>query len=72
MDYYLVGRVLGALLWPALIAVAIYGVGYAIAWTRPAEQATAVRRWAMMAAAAGFVATLIMSLGSLLRILRGG
>ncbi len=72
MDYYLIGRILAVLFWPALIAVAVYGIGFAIAWTRPAELAATIRRWSLVAALALFAATAVMSLGSLLRILRGG
>lgn len=61
MDWYLIGRILGVIFWPALAALAIYGLGWAIAMAHPPPRAGEIRRWARVAAFAGFLATLLVT-----------
>jgi hypothetical protein len=71
MDWYLIGRILGVIFWPALVAVAIYGIGWAIALARPPHLAGATRRWARVAAFAGFLVTLAVTGRDLLKYAGG-
>ena len=61
MDWYLIGRILGVVFWPSLVAVLVYGVGLAIAMARPPQLAEEIRRWARVAAFAGFLVTLVVA-----------
>lgn len=61
MDWYLIGRILGVVYWPALAAVVLYGLGWAIAISRPPHVAAGIKRWARVAAFAGFAATLVVT-----------
>ena len=72
MDWYLTGRILGVIFWPAAVAVAIYGVGWAIAMARPPQVALETRRWARVAALAGFLVTLTLTGRDLLKYTGGG
>lgn len=71
MDWYLIGRILGVIFWPSLVAVAIYGLGWAIAIARPPQRAGEIRRWARVAAFAGFLVTLIVTGRDLLKYTGG-
>ncbi len=72
MDWYLIGRIAGVIFWPAAAAVAIYGVGWAIAMARPPQAALETRRWARVAALAGFLVTLVLTGRDLLRYTGSG
>lgn len=58
MDWYLIGRILGVMFWPGLVAVALFGVGWAVSLPRPEHVAANIKRWFRMAAVAGFMGTL--------------
>jgi hypothetical protein len=62
MDWYLIGRILGVVYWPALAALVLYGIGWAIATSRPPHLAEGVKRWARVAAVVGFGAMLFVTL----------
>lgn len=61
MDWYLIGRVLGLLFWPALVAVLVYGIGWLVAVSRPTHLADGIKRWTRLAAVAGFAGTLFIT-----------
>ena len=61
MDWYLIGRILGVVYWPALAAIVLYGIGWAIALTRQPQDAVGIRRWSKFAAVLGFAATLFVT-----------
>ena len=61
MDWYLIGRILGVIYWPALVAVLLYGIGWAISLSRPPHVAVNVRRWFQVVAFVGFVGTLFFT-----------
>jgi len=61
MDWYLIGRILGLLFWPALVAVLLYGIGWLIAISRPPHISVSVKRWFRTAAVLGFIGTLIFT-----------
>ena len=61
MDWYLIGRILGVFFWPGLVAVLVYGLGRAIALSRPPHAAAEIRRWTRVAAFAGFFLTLFVT-----------
>jgi hypothetical protein len=61
MDWYLIGRILGVIFWPALAAVALYGIGWAIALSQPPQRAGETKRWARIAAFAGLLVTLAVT-----------
>ena len=71
MDWYLIGRLLGVILWPALVAAAVYGLGWTIAIAYPPQRAVEIRRWARVAALAGVLATLLATGRDLLRYTGG-
>ncbi len=71
MDWYLIGRILGVVFWPSLVAVLVYGIGLAIATTRPPQLADNIRRWARVAAFAGFLVMLIIAGRDFLRYASG-
>ena len=58
MDWYLIGRILGVVFWPSLVALGLYGVGWILAIPRQPHAAANVKRWFRMAALVGFVGTL--------------
>ena len=57
----MIGRILGVVFWPGLVAVLVYGLGWAIALSRPPYVAVEIRRWARVAAFAGFAGTLFVT-----------
>jgi hypothetical protein len=61
MDWYLAGRILGVVYWPALVAIVVYGIGWAIAISRPPHVAPGIKRWAKFAAFLGFTAMLAVT-----------
>lgn len=61
MDWYLIGRILGVIFWPALAAVAIYGIGWLVAMSRPPQRSDETKRWARLAAFVGFLAALVVT-----------
>ncbi len=65
--YYLIARAAGALYWPVLFAVILFGAGAIVARWRPDHQGQRIRRWFVLAAVAVFVATFLMTMGELLR-----
>jgi hypothetical protein len=67
MDAYLLARIIGAVFWPCLFAVIIYGIGWLVARPRPEHAAQRIRRWFALAALAVFIATFIMTAGELIR-----
>ena len=71
MDWYLIGRILGVIFWPALAAVAIDGLGRAIAMAHAPQRAAEIRRWSRVAALAGFLVTLIVTGRDLLKYTGG-
>lgn len=71
MDWYMAGRILGVFFWPAAAALAIYGVGWAIALARPPQAALETRRWARVAALAGFLVILALTGRDLLKYTGG-
>lgn len=67
MDWYLIGRILGAIAWPIATAVAIYAIGWLIAVSRPAHQVEAYKAGARVVAAIGFFAVAFVTVRELLR-----
>jgi hypothetical protein len=67
MDWYLIGRILGVVYWPLLVAVAVYGIGWGIAISRPPHVAPGIKRWARLAAFTGFAAMLAVTGQQLLK-----
>ena len=67
MDWYLIGRILGVIYWPALAAIALYGIGWAISLSREPQDAVGIRRWAKFAAFLGFAATLFVTVREFLK-----
>lgn len=61
MDWYLIGRILGVVFWPGLVAVLVYALGSAFALSRPPHVAVEIRRWTRVAAFAGFFGTLFVT-----------
>ncbi len=68
IDPYHLGRYLGALFWPLLLAALAFGVGQLIATLRPPNAANAVRAWTRLVTAVVFVATLFLTVGGLLAL----
>lgn len=58
MDWYLIGRVLGLLFWPTLVAVGLYGIGWVLAIPRQPHVAANIKRWFRLLAFLGFMGTL--------------
>jgi hypothetical protein len=67
MDWYLIGRILGVIYWPALAAIALYGIGWAISLSREPHDAVGIKRWAKLAAFLGFAATLFVTMREFLK-----
>jgi hypothetical protein len=67
MDWYLMGRMLGAIAWPLAVGAAIYGIGWLVAVSRPPHLADKYKTGARVAAAIGFFAMLFVTLRELLR-----
>ncbi|HEY7610871.1 MAG TPA: hypothetical protein VIF14_16705 [Alphaproteobacteria bacterium] len=61
MDWYLIGRILGVVFWPALVAVLVYGLGWALSIPRQPHVAVVIKRWSTLAAVLGFVVTLFFT-----------
>jgi len=61
MDWYLIGRILGVIFWPALVAVVLYGAGWLLSIPRPPHIANNIKRWFRLAAFVGFMATLFFT-----------
>ena len=58
MDWYLIGRVVGLLFWPTLVAVGLYGIGWVLAIPRQPHVAVNIKRWFSLVALVGFLGTL--------------
>jgi len=67
MDWYLIGRIVGAIVWPLAVAFAIYGIGWLLALQRPPHMSNTIRGWFRFAAVLGFIATLFLTMRELLR-----
>lgn len=67
MDYYLLGRIIGVILWPVAAAALVYGAGWLTGLTKPE---TATRYWVHVAAALAFAVALFVTGLHLLRYLR--
>lgn len=67
MDWYLFGRILGVVFWPAAAAVVLYGIGWFAAMPRPPHVADNIKRWSRLAAVLGFFATLFFTARDLLQ-----
>ena len=67
MDWYLIGRIFGAIAWPLAAGFVIYGIGRLIAASRPPHVATKVKAGFRFAALLGFFATLFLTVRELLR-----
>ena len=67
MDYYLVGRILGVVLWPVAAATLVYGAGWLLGLTKPE---TATRYWVHVATGLAYAVSLFVTGLNLLRYLR--
>ena len=67
MDWYLIGRVLGAIAWPLAVAFLIYGIGWLLAASRPPPVAKKIKVGFWFASALGFIVALFVTLRELLR-----
>jgi hypothetical protein len=72
MDWYLVGRALGAIAWPIAAAVLVYTIGWLLAAPRAEPEARQILRWVRLAAALAFLATLVLTGSEFLRYARAG
>lgn len=61
MDWYFVGRLLGTLIWPAVAAGLIYGVGWVLALPRAPHVANNIRSWARLASFFVFAGILFLT-----------
>jgi hypothetical protein len=61
MDWYFAGRLIGAVIWPAVAGGLVYGVGWAVAAMRAPQHAEGIRFWSRVAALAAFAAILLMT-----------
>ena len=67
VDWYLIGRIIGVVFWPAAVGIVIYGLGWLIAAPRPPHLANKIKGWFRLAAILGFIATLFLTVRELLR-----
>ena len=61
MDWYLIGRVLGMVFWPGLVAVVLLGFGWTLSISREPHVAAIIKRWCRLAAFLGFAGTLFFT-----------
>jgi hypothetical protein len=67
MDYYLIGRIVGVVLWPVAAAALVYVAGWLFGLTK--RESTA-RYWVHVAAGLAYAVTLFVTGLHLLRYLR--
>jgi hypothetical protein len=61
MDWYLIGRILGMVFWPGLVAVVLWSLGWALSISREPQVAVVIKRWFRLAAFLGFAGTLFIT-----------
>ncbi|MCW5770430.1 MAG: hypothetical protein KIT16_02250 [Rhodospirillaceae bacterium] len=61
MDWYFVGRLVGTLIWPAVAAGLIYGVGWLLAAPRAPHVANNIKSWFRLASAVTFATILFLT-----------
>jgi hypothetical protein len=71
MDWYLIGRILGALAWPIAAGFAIYAIGWLIAATRQPPLSDKIKRSSRIAAVVVSLGILFFTMRELLRHLSG-
>ena len=67
MDYYLIGRILGVVLWPMAAAALVYVAGWIFGLTK---RESATRYWVLVAAGLAYAVSLFVTGLNLLRYLR--